>query len=157
MSAISRMRAVYREDDVLMIEPSIREAMIVHALEGLPFEVCGILGGKDGRVFSVHPTRNLKHSGSHFLMDPREQIAVMGALRLKGMEVLAFYHSHPAGPAYPSAEDVRLAFYPEVATVIVSLENPRDPVVSAFRIGKGEIVDEMIDFRNNKMHQYGKE
>jgi proteasome lid subunit RPN8/RPN11 len=119
--------------------------MIAHALKGLPCEVCGILGGRGMLVTSIHLTRNLKESGSHFLMDPHEQIAAMESLRLQGLDVLAFYHSHPAGPAYPSAEDVRLAFYPEVVTVIVSLETPQAPVVVGFRIVQGSIFVESID------------
>jgi proteasome lid subunit RPN8/RPN11 len=133
----------------MRIPRTIREAMIAHALEGLPFEVCGILGGRGTLVSSIHPTRNLKESGSHFLMDPREQIAAMESLRLQGLEVLAFYHSHPAGPAYPSAEDVRLAFYPEAVTVIVSLESPQAPVVGGFRIVHGSISVESIDDDDN--------
>jgi proteasome lid subunit RPN8/RPN11 len=138
------MRTRYREGDVLIITRPIREAMVANAREGLPFEVCGILGGRGSVVSSVHPIRNLKQSGSHFLMDPREQIAVMGSLHRQRLDVLAFYHSHPAGPAFPSAEDVRLAFYPEVATVIVSLESLEAPVVAAFRMRKGEITEEAV-------------
>jgi proteasome lid subunit RPN8/RPN11 len=134
-----------RRRDVIRIPRSIREAMIAHALEGLPFEVCGILGGTGSVVSSIHPTRNLKESSTHFLMDPREQIAAMESLRLQGLEVLAFYHSHPAGPAYPSIEDVRLALYPDVVTVIVSLESRKNPVVEAFRIIQDRITGEPVE------------
>jgi proteasome lid subunit RPN8/RPN11 len=119
--------------------------MICHAVEGLPFEVCGILGGTGTLVSRIYPMRNLKESSTRFLMSPREQIAVMDSLRLQGLEVLAFYHSHPAGPAYPSIEDVRLAFYPEVVTVIVSLESLQSPVICAFRIIQGAVVEELLD------------
>jgi proteasome lid subunit RPN8/RPN11 len=119
--------------------------MIAHALEGLPFEVCGILGGIGTLVSRIHPTKNLKESSTHFIMDPHDHISAMESLRLQGLEVLAFYHSHPAGPAYPSTEDVRLAFYPEVLTVIISLESPQAPVVAGFRIVQGSIFEEFID------------
>jgi len=88
---------------------------------------------------SIHSTRNLRKSGRHFLMDPREQIAAMESLRLRGLDVIAFYHSHPAGPSYPFPEDIRLAFYPDVATLIVSLENSQPPVIAVFRIVGGRI------------------
>lgn len=132
--------------DVIRIPHSIRDAIVAHALHGLPFEICGILGGRGSEVSTIHPTRNLRKSGRHFLMDPREQIAAMESLRLRGLDVIAFYHSHPAGPAYPSPEDVRLAFYPDVATVIVSLENSQAPVIAAFRIVGGRIYEEKIKF-----------
>jgi len=49
---------------MLMLPSSIREAMIVHALEGLPSEICGILGGKVSEVsiHSLHPQSQEKRS-----------------------------------------------------------------------------------------------
>jgi proteasome lid subunit RPN8/RPN11 len=47
--------------------------------------------------------------------------------------MLAIYHSHPASPARPSAEDISLALTPDVAYVIVSLQS-RQPDAKAFLI-----------------------
>jgi len=51
---------------------------------------------------------------------------------------VAIYHSHPTSPPYPSQTDLELAFYPEALYLIVSLVEPRHPVVRAFRIQEGE-------------------
>ncbi len=120
--------------DLLKIKAILVDEMIKHAREGLPLEICGILGGKDGVASVLYRIANAEASGVHFLMDPREQLDAMEDLDEKGLELMAFYHSHPANPAWPSAEDVRLAFYPDVFIVIVSLMNPDKPDVKVFRI-----------------------
>jgi proteasome lid subunit RPN8/RPN11 len=70
-------------------------------------------------------------------MNTCEHGDVMNDLLRSGLEMVAFYHSHPAGPPYPSAEDIRLAFYPDVITVIVSLHEPGRPLAQAFYIRAG--------------------
>ncbi|MRR33960.1 M67 family peptidase [bacterium] len=119
---------------MLRINSKVYEDIVTHAQQGFPIEVCGILGGSGDIVTESHQVRNLKASPEHFLMDPREQITAMKSLDARGLELLAFYHSHPLGPASPSAEDIRLAFYPDVITVIISMANPDWPVLRAFRI-----------------------
>lgn len=122
---------------MLRIPFHVYEDMLAHARLEFPIEACGILGGEGGLVSEYHPVPNLKASPEHFLMDPRRQIAVMRSLEERGLELLAFFHSHPHGPAAPSAEDIRLAFYPEVATLIISLADVGAPVLRAFLIREG--------------------
>jgi len=115
------------------------DALIAHAREELPLEACGILGGIDTTVSGIYPLTNVAASTSRFQLDPQEHADVLRDLLQREMETVAFYHSHPAGPSHPSAEDVRLAYYPEVATVIISLEDREKPNVSAFLIANGNI------------------
>lgn len=131
--------------DILKIPAAIRDDMIRHAHEGLPMEVCGILGGKEGIVSVLYRVANAEASGVHFLMDPCEQFAAMEELEAGGLEIIAFYHSHPANPAWPSVEDVRLAFWPDVFIVIVSLLDPGDPDLKAFRIVEKEILPRQLE------------
>ena len=49
-----------------------------------------------------------------------------------------------ASEAYPSATDVRLAFWPEAYYVLVSLIDPDSPIVRAFRIEDGQVSEEEI-------------
>lgn len=60
----------------------------------------------------------------------------MLAIENDGLELLAIYHSHPAGPARPSPSDVAQAYYPEQAQLIISLAG-EGAVVRAFRIAGG--------------------
>lgn len=124
---------------MLEIPKTILDAVLEHAQAGFPLEVCGILGGSGGRVASHHPMTNTDASNDHFMMDPKEQFAVVKALRAAGEEMLAIYHSHPESPARPSQEDIRLALTPNVSHLIVSLMERETPVAKAFRIEAGGV------------------
>ncbi|MBU5638931.1 M67 family metallopeptidase [Geomonas sp. Red69] len=124
---------------MLKIPREILDAVIAQAQVGFPLEVCGILGGTANRVASRYPMTNTDASNEHFMMDPKEQFAVVKAMRAAGEEMLVIYHSHPESPARPSQEDIRLALTPNVFHLIVSLENREQPVAKAFRIAGGVI------------------
>ena len=68
----------------------------------------------------VFPMVNTCHSADEFLMGPDEQFAVFDAVQAAGLTMLAVYHSHPETPARPSEHDIRMAFYPDMAYLIVS-------------------------------------
>src|SRR6185369_3428539 len=113
---------------MLEIPEKIHQAIIDHAQSGFPLEVCGILGGSAGVVRSHYPMTNTDASNDHFMMDPKEQFAVIKAMRADAEEMLVIYHSHPESPARPSEEDIRLALTPGVCHLIVSLQNRYTPV-----------------------------
>ena len=129
---------------MLQILRSIFERMIGQAREGFPFEICGILGGKDGVVSAIYPMTNTDASREHFIMEPREQFAVVKGLRSQQLEMLAVYHSHPATPARPSDEDIRLALTPDISYVIVSLADPYTPEVRSFKITERRVGSEEL-------------
>ena len=60
------------------------------------------------------------------------------------MELFAIYHSHPHTIPFPSETDVKMAFYPEVTSIIISLKERDNPMVKAFRIAKEDILLEEI-------------
>jgi len=124
---------------MLEIPGNILEAVVAHAQSGFPLEACGILGGSGSAVTSHYPMTNTDASNEHFMMDPKEQFAVVKALRAGGEEMLVIYHSHPESPARPSQEDIRLALTPNVCHLIISLEDREEPVVKAFRINAGVV------------------
>jgi [CysO sulfur-carrier protein]-S-L-cysteine hydrolase len=124
---------------MLTIPQQIHQAIVAQARDGFPLEVCGILGGRDGVATSHHPMTNTDASNEHFMMDPKEQFAVVKALRAAGEEMLVIYHSHPESPARPSQEDIRLALTPNVFHLIVSLQERDTPVAKAFRINAGVV------------------
>jgi proteasome lid subunit RPN8/RPN11 len=53
-------------------------------------------------------------------MDPQGQISALGRIEDEGEELIAIYHSHPMGPAHPSATDLDEAAFPEVDYLIWS-------------------------------------
>ena len=131
---------------MLKILQHIYDEMTAHATEGFPLEVCGILGGREGTVSAVYRMTNTDRSNEHFMMDPREQFAVVKELRAQGLEMTAIYHSHPETPARPSEEDIRLALTPGISHVIVSLATAGQPVARSFKISSGTVESEDLIF-----------
>jgi proteasome lid subunit RPN8/RPN11 len=131
---------------MLRIPRKLADAVIDHAFQGFPLEVCGIMGGTEGIVSVIYRMTNTDRSNEHFMMDPREQFAVIKELRTKGLEMLVIYHSHPESPARPSAEDIRLALTPNVSYVIVSLQEASNPVLKSFRITAGRVEPEEVEY-----------
>ncbi|RMG70161.1 MAG: M67 family peptidase [Nitrospirae bacterium] len=122
----------------LNIPASILSEIIEHAQEGYPEEVCGILAGDDEGINRLFRMTNVEHSPVSYFMDPKEQFQVMKRMRQEGLKMLAIYHSHPDSQAYPSQKDVSLAYYDDVAYIIVSLAEDK-PVVRAFEIKEGRV------------------
>lgn len=118
--------------------------VLAHCRSESPLEACGILAGKSSRVEVVYPVINVEKSERRYLMDPTEQFRVMGEIWDQGRELVAIYHSHPASPAYPSATDVDLAYYPDAFYLIVSLAGSK-PDLRAFRIRDGKITETGIE------------
>jgi proteasome lid subunit RPN8/RPN11 len=118
--------------------------LIRDAKEQSPNEACGILAGKGARVEKVYRMANIDKSASSFFMAPKEQLNVMKELRNLKLEMVGIYHSHPETEAYPSAHDLKLAFYPEASYVIVSLKDKDNPQIRSFRIIAGKISEQEV-------------
>ena len=130
---------------MIRIPKAIHDALIARAREGFPLETCGILGGVDNEVSAIYRMTNTDESREHFMMDPKEQFAVVKDLRAKGLTMLANYHSHPETPARPSEEDIRLALTPSVSYLIISLAEPREPVLKSYKIDQGKVAAEDVE------------
>ena len=123
----------------LDIPTHIFEQMAEQARAEAPIEACGILAGTNGKAQRLYRMTNAEHRGDHFMMNPKEQFAVIKDIRSSSLELLAIYHSHPETPARPSVEDVRFAITPGIIYVILSLMDNNDPVVKGFQIEDGSI------------------
>lgn len=118
--------------------------IVTHAREHAPIEACGYLAEKDGVASRVFRLTNVDASPEHFSLDPKEQFATVRQMRAEGYRLRAVYHSHPASPARPSQEDIRLAFDPSLSYVIVSLA-AAEPDVKSFTIRNGVVEPEAIE------------
>jgi proteasome lid subunit RPN8/RPN11 len=100
-------------------------------------ECCGLLLGHDDEIVESVRARNVAGDpATRFLIDPADHFAALRAARSRGLEVVGFYHSHPASPAEPSARDVAEFSYPGHLYLIVSLQSvPAD--VRLFRFNDG--------------------
>ncbi len=116
----------------LEIPAELFEQMLDRARSEAPIEACGILAGRDDRAEKFYPMTNAEGRPDHYMMDPQEQFAAVKDIRASGLTMLAIFHSHPATPARPSAEDIRLGLTLGVAYVIVSLADANAPVTKGF-------------------------
>jgi proteasome lid subunit RPN8/RPN11 len=121
---------------MLQFDPSVREAIVGHAHEGAPAEVCGVLGGSHGEAESVATTSRRAENvaptpRTRYELDPAEQLRLMDAIEERGDDVVGFYHSHPAGPAEPSETDAAQATWEGYSYVVVDLSG--EPAVGSWR------------------------
>lgn len=80
-------------------------ALRQHAEQASPMEACGLLArGRDGTGRYL-PMTNTDPTPAGFAMDPVEFARCERELREAGLEIFAFFHSHPQGPAAPSSAD----------------------------------------------------
>jgi proteasome lid subunit RPN8/RPN11 len=132
---------------MLILPAEQREAMILHGRGGLPNESCGLIAGDirggEKTVKAVYALTNMDESAEHFSMDPTEQFRAIRDMRSRGWVLLGNFHSHPATPARPSAEDIRLAFDPGLSYIIVSFQK-EPPELKSFLIRQGRAEEEGI-------------
>ena len=100
--------------------------MRAHAAAAHPLEACGILLGAGGRITEARPAANVHPSPqTHFEVDPQALIDAHRAARAGGPAVIGYYHSHPEGPAQPSATDRASASGDGAVWVIISQDDTR--------------------------------
>ena len=123
---------------VLQLKESDYQKILEYCKNALPKEACGLLAGTiNGEIKTItkiYPMTNMNASSSHFSMNPEEQLAATKDARANGAEIIGNFHSHPNTSAIPSAEDKRLAYNSNMEHLILSLQNPNEPVLKAFGI-----------------------
>jgi proteasome lid subunit RPN8/RPN11 len=88
-------------------------------LEGLPLD--GLADGPELRALALYPLPNIAPDPQRtYLADPGHLLRALRAMGAGGLTLVGLYHSHPHGPAWPSATDTHLAAYP-VPYVIADL------------------------------------
>ena len=121
----------------LLLPEAARDAIVVHAREGAPEEVVGVLAGDRGADRSV-VVRTLRADnaadtpGTRYEIAPGEELELLERVEDAGQDVVGFYHSHPNGPLAPSAVDARQAAWHGYSYLIVSLADA-EPEVGSWR------------------------
>ena len=137
---------------VISIQQAHVDEILEHARAEAPRECCGLVGGTSGRAQTVYPTRNA--AADPFITyeaAPEDLFAAQRAMRERGEQLLAIYHSHPrSADPKPSDTDVRLAYYPSAVYFIVGLGSER-PSLGAFRISEREGRWEPMDYEVSLM------
>lgn len=128
----------------MKITQELIDRMVDHARADLPDECCGLVASKDGIAMATIPMENVKPSSGFFQMHPFDTVDVFQAIVKSGLEVGAFYHSHPSIEPVPSCVDVQYAAaWPGVVWIIIGrlkwLSPEDQPDVWAWRIRHGRI------------------
>ncbi len=118
--------------DTLHIPQAVYDAIVAHAREGKPEEICGLLRGREGRATAIRRAANVAATPvMDYEVDPQALLAQF-AWEDEGDSLVAIYHSHPVDPAYPSASDAGSAYYPDSVYLICSLLDDEHPVVNGY-------------------------
>lgn len=127
---------------VVRLGPDAASAIARAAETAYPNEACGLLVGRaDERGWQV--TRAVAGINVHpeprrrFEVDPRLVFDWMRRLRGGPEALIGHFHSHPDGPAEPSATDRDSAYDRNAIWVIAAVAGGRLGAVRAYRLGKG--------------------
>jgi [CysO sulfur-carrier protein]-S-L-cysteine hydrolase len=120
------------------------DALVEHGRSDFPFEVCGLLAGRDGRVEAHYRVANEARSMTFYTMEPKAMLHAFNDMDERALDLLAIYHTHTHTEAFPSPTDVELAFYPDAVYLLVSLQDAESPVVRAFDIVDGRITERVL-------------
>jgi [CysO sulfur-carrier protein]-S-L-cysteine hydrolase len=119
---------------------AVIDEIIAHSREDAPDECCGLIGGREGELRTVHRARNAEASPLRYSVHPSDQLRIMERIEASGEDLVGIYHSHTRSPAYPSQTDINLAEgWPDPAYLICSLVDPGAPEVRAFAIREGRV------------------
>src|SRR2546425_9308825 len=121
--------------------------IIAHARQADPIECCGLIGCEAEHAKNLYPLRNVAvNAHVSYEAAPEELFAAQRQMRERGEQLLAIYHSHPRSvEPVPSETDVRLAYYPSAANLIIGLGGV-EPVMRAFLISEREQRWEEVEY-----------
>jgi len=136
-----------RRAPLISIPGEIAEEIKEHAKEEYPRECCGMLAGKGNVITKLLRTKNIAKSIDEYELDPLDQVNAFEEIDRLSLRLIGVYHSHPGHPCYPSALDIRQAFYPDTVFFILSLAaDLTHSQLKAFKIREGKVVEEEIVF-----------
>jgi len=104
------------------ISPELIQVMVTDVSCKTPEEACGLVAGvvQGNTIIAIEvvPVMNAISSQVRFRMDPREQLNAFHRIESNGWDLVAIYHSHPAGPPFPSDTDLEEHAYPGTFSLI---------------------------------------
>lgn len=112
---------------IIHLSKEQKSSLIEETRKKHPKEACGILFGdlkSEGPIVrKIVPVRNVLESTTNFRIDAEEFLRSLSEAEREGMELVGFFHSHPATPQ-PSVTDTRsMKLWPENIWLIISSIN----------------------------------
>lgn len=116
------------------IPPRVVAGLRRHAAAAMPAECCGALighiAGTAMEVRTMIPLENTSGRTDRYVIDADVVLRLERQAACAGVQLVGFYHSHPAGPPEPSPTDLALAS-PGFLYVIV---RPHDGSLRGWRL-----------------------
>lgn len=109
--------------DRLVIPAKILSQAVQHAQSLTPREACGLLAGSSFYAAQIFQITNISPDSAAFYLEPAELIAAFYEIESQGLEIVAFYHSHPFSPPHPSRADIDQYYYPEIPHMIIGRQD----------------------------------
>ena len=141
------MLVIERQQIMLTLRQSDYEEIRRHGEEMYPHECCGALLGKfqdDVRIVSATVRcRNTRTDspGSRYEIDPVDVARIQRDARVRGLDIVGFYHSHPDHPAVWSQTDLEDAYWLGCSYVITNIVNGKAEQTRSFDL-TGSSVEE---------------
>lgn len=127
-----------RTPSQVRLPQALRQRIREAAERAYPDEGCGLLVGRHTGaallITDVADSANVAEPPrrDRFEVDPAVRFALMRRLRGSDLAIVGHWHSHPDGPAAPSARDQAMVFEPELLWVIVAVHVGRPTEMAAF-------------------------
>jgi proteasome lid subunit RPN8/RPN11 len=123
----------------LTIQRNHIEEIIDQARRGYPYEICGLIGGRDGLAYTVVSIPNASLAPREFFeMERQAMIDAIMVLQRNNMEVIAIFHSHPDGDERLSEHDIQQATWPDVIYIVVAVSAHGDVEFGVWEIRDGQ-------------------
>jgi len=109
---------------ILLLTNRQVSSLIEESKRKYPIESCGLLfgwiTGLEAVVKKIVTTYNILESPTEFQINPEDFIKHISEAEREGLQLIGFYHSHPAAPK-PSMIDVKyMKFWPQSIWLIIS-------------------------------------
>jgi len=73
----------------MRIGKDLIDAIVAHSRDDLPNECCGLIGGSDGEMKSVHRARNAAATWLRYEVHPTDQLRIMDRIEADGDHVVS--------------------------------------------------------------------
>lgn len=120
---------------MLILPPDLRARIEQESRAAFPRECCGLIEGErahgTARALVLHPARNIAPAHDRFEVEPEDHFAALKSARANGRALIGCYHSHPGGPAAPSATDLAGAGEEDFLWLVAALHAADGPLTLA--------------------------
>jgi proteasome lid subunit RPN8/RPN11 len=138
---------------MLKLGQALIEKIHEHGSRDYPHECCGALLGReeggDRNILGIVPLENRRSDSpnNRFSIQPEDVIRAEKEARVKGWDLIGWYHSHPDSPARPSEYDREHA-WPWYSYIIFQVEKAEPREMRCWRLddSRTAFAEEAIEF-----------